>query len=876
MDLQVWLTFRGQTTKVHTLLRLCIEADRSVAKTASSWHLESPRTPLESLNNRGTYQYCHTSTGRRLFPRRRTITPIRTTPNKKAGPCHSPFEVCSSPIKAPQNENCQPSNNDSPSSTGSVKIGLLSTLDLPPLEAETGPVPGCQGMESCEPIATLEPDQASLLPTGHRSPTAIVVKSMKQPPRTESLSVHKSHLHSPRNIGDNNSGQGDELNQASPSVERKLETNCLVESTRSENHASEIEAQPASVPIAPSHTRDLVYVRDTVHPIDSWESSVKLCTTFLNNNDGRIQINHHARMTVVVPKQYIAAERTKLSITLSNGISGKHEMLLGPGQHSLFLQEDLSSADTASNKEGEIVIVRDTCDLDLPLNLYLTLTYRLPDPRFMVTSLPTFRPRKGETLSEVVALTHPSPPLAMKPLSRGDFTTWKEVIHSFAHATYFERVNMPRLYPEGFKDDIRIKIWTPSPVFFNCLDTLQPCDLVRNFDMTVEKVIGGTIECDMSFILHVNEADRLVSIDPHGWAPKYFAIDGRLATEQAGEWRENEKGLLTLFRRSGMARGPIQLEMHWQEPNDIASSNHSNTLDLPLPRVTDLKVVGGGLTCRLDKSKEPGDPQIYMCTENCTELLVLGHSGANSGSHSFLSRPYARLPPMFPGYKLYLTPTSDDHLHQPNPVTEKDHPLEPGSKELGTNPGLSHDRDCQEAPSLEDGVNLRSLTGRHPIPPIAEEYDLVELQSRHSGSGPERGEDAQSQRASCDEPNKSPEPAGSSLDSLLAIFLMFCLILCVHFYVHPLYMNGLQRDFSTQEHLGHGEVQALGCYEAGNDSLSEAYVDVDGTKTQNSQNGSDVKDLDTPHKDEAERARWEVVRDWLDHVLDGRQSQGYT
>ena len=272
-----------------------------------------------------------------------------------------------------------------------------------------------------------------------------------------------------------------------------------------------------------------------------------------------------------------------------------------------------------------------------------------------------------------------------------------------------------------------------------------------------------------------------------------------------------------------------------------------------------------------------GIPQIYICTESyCTELLVLGHSGASSGSHSFLSRPYARLPPMFPGYKLYLIPTSDDRLHQPNPLTEKDHPLGRGSKESGVNHGLSHDRGCQEAPPLEDEGDIGSLTYRHPISPIVEENDTVELQSGDSGRSPKIGEDAQRQKASCDESNNSPEPAGSSLDSILAIFITFCLIFCVHLYVHPMYMDGLQRNFPTQEHSGHGEVQALGWYEVGNDSLSGACVDGNGTETQNNQNGSDVKDLHTPHNDEAERARWEVVRDWLDHVLDGRQSQGYT
>ena len=258
-----------------------------------------------------------------------------------------------------------------------------------------------------------------------------------------------------------------------------------------------------------------------------------------------------------------------------------------------------------------------------------------------------------------------------------------------------------------------------------------------------------------------------------------------------------------------------------------------------------------------------------FCAENCTELLVLGHSGASSGSFSFLNGPHARLPPMFPGYKLYLTPTSDNHLHQPDSVAKKDDPVELRNKESGANPELNHDTDCQEAPPFEDGGLIRPLTDRHSIFPINEEYDTMELQGRDSG------DNAQSQGALYDEPNNNPGPARPSLDSLLTIFLTFCLIFCVHLYVHPMYMNGLQSGSSTQEHLGHDKVQALGRYDAGNDSLSGAYMDGDGTQTQNSQREPGVKALHIPPKDEAERARWEVVRDWLDHVLDGRQGQGH-
>ena len=815
------------------------------------------------------------SGGRRLFPSRRTITPVLTTIDTNADPYYSPFEVYSSPIKAPQSEDDQLSNNDSLSSTGSIKIGLLSTLDLPPLEAETGQVLENHGIESSESIAKLQFDQTSRLSMGRRLPTTSAAKSTKRPPHTKSSSILRDDFYDPKTVGNSKPGQGNKLKRPDPCVERKPDTDCLVDLTRSEHHSSEIEAQPASASIAPSSAQDPGHAEDTIHPIDSWESSVKLCTNFLNHNDERIQINHHARLTVLLPKSYIAAERTELSIIVSNGIRGKHEMLLGPGQHSLFFQEDSSSADATSCKEGEIIIVRDTCDLDLPINLYLSLTYHLHDSQFMVASLPTFRPRRGKTLSEIVALTHPSPPLAMKPLSRGNFSTWKEVTRSFAHATYFERVNMPRLYPEGFKDDLRIKIWTPSPVYFNCLNSLQPCDLVWNFDMTVEQVIGSTIECDMNFNLQVGEADRLISIDPHGWAPKYFVIDGRLATEQAGEWRENENGLLTLFRRSGMVQGPMQVETHWQEPSDIVSSDCGSKLDLPLPRVTDLKVVGGGLTCRLDKSKGFGDPHEHFCAKSYTGLLVLGHSGASSGLHAFFNGPHARLPPMFPGYKMYLTPTSDKHLHHSDSVTEQENSVESFSKGPGGIPELGHTADYAKAPPLGNLEKFHPLTDRLPISPIAEENEPMELESKGSGGSPDTGDKTRSQEASYDEPNEFPPLGRSAPDTLLTTFFSFCLIFCVHFYVYPMYKNGLQRGSSIQEQLGHEKVQVLGCYEVGNDSSFGAYMNGNEAQTHDSQRECDVKALHRPHKDEAERARWEVVRDWVDHILDRREWQGY-
>ena len=542
-----------------------------------------------------------------MFPRRRTITPVLTLLNANAAPFDSAFEVRSSPIKTLLEEDDQISDDDTLSSSGSVKIGRLSTLDLPPLDTGSSRMYSSPEWSPTGPASKPDCDRRLPSPEPPKTPTASNAISVYQLPQT---AITESRLRLMKQNQDNDLEYGNlrEMNaKGEPGVI------CLPDLSHCEAHVAENKDQ-ATTSVDSSCTQGVGHVQDTPYAIELWESSVKLCSNLVQLADGKIQLNHFARMTVTVAETCMTADRVKLSIIVSNGIRTKHDRHLGAGQYSLFFEEDMSAPDTSSSKDGEIIVVRDTCDLKLPIDLYLSLTYRLPDQRFMVASLPTFRPRQGRTLSETIAITHPSPPLAMKPLSRGQFSTWKEMARYFsAHATSFERINMPRLYPEAFRDDIRIKIWTRTPVFFSCLDNLQPCDVVWDFDITIEETVQGTFECDMNFRLQVGEADRLVSIDPHGWTPKYFVIGGRLATEQEGEWRENDQGLLTLFKSNGMLAGPIHVATHWQEPKNVTPLCGIDTADLPLPRVTDLKIVGGELNCRLDKSREIERQFICKC-----------------------------------------------------------------------------------------------------------------------------------------------------------------------------------------------------------------------------------------------------------------------
>ena len=228
---------------------------------------------------------------------------------------------------------------------------------------------------------------------------------------------------------------------------------------------------------------------------------------------------------------------------VSNGLQASQARNLEPGLSSLFFEEAVPNPE-----DQEIIVDRDTCELELPLKLYLTFAYPLQRHHYVVATVPTFRPPQGTTLSKKVFIDKPSQPLIIKPLARDHLSSWKPKPSPGSHATRFERVPMPRLYPKEFKDDIRMKIMDPSPVCFESRSNLDPCELVWNLDITGEEVLGARLECELSFNSEVGKRNPVVALDAHGWRPKYFAIDGRPVTEQAGAWRENKKEYVAFYK----------------------------------------------------------------------------------------------------------------------------------------------------------------------------------------------------------------------------------------------------------------------------------------------------------------------------------------
>ena len=398
-----------------------------------------------------------------------------------------------------------------------------------------------------------------------------------------------------------------------PKVDGHVNSVQPADSMRCDSDASILTARwapPTKVPLtigpAPftesSVTRCGTPLENSCREVETWDSAVTICTTASIFKDGKVIVHYHIDMTVVVPKVHMSTNRVRLSIMVSNGLRSSCIKEMMPGLSSLSFEED-GLAQSSPYEDHEIVVLRNACDLRLPLKLYFSFTYPPRNHHCFITTVPTFRPNQGTTLSEKIFINKPSTPLIIKPLARNHLSCWKSRFNSTTQVTRFERVRMPRLYPEALRDDIHLRIMDPRPVFFESLHGLDPSDVVWNLNIVVEEAIGGTIECDLSFNVEVGVGNPVVVLNARGWRPKYFAIDSRLVTEQSGAWGTNEEGYVALYKEGSMTHGPIRIETHWEEPKDRVSVDGDNPADIPLPILMDLRVVGGRLACRLNESE---------------------------------------------------------------------------------------------------------------------------------------------------------------------------------------------------------------------------------------------------------------------------------
>lgn len=355
-------------------------------------------------------------------------------------------------------------------------------------------------------------------------------------------------------------------------------------------------------------------LKSSIYKIMSWDAYVLLHTTPIWSKSQGVQMKHHARLQMKQPKLDIFANRVGFSFHIKHGPLRSREYSLKASRCSVHIEEDIGQRNrSSSTKSAEVTVYRDTMDLSLPLDVYFMSSYTPEDQATI--ALPTLYPTVGKVLSESILLTKPSTPLVVEHTERAFFSSWKktDVTKGSYSVMRFDRVELPQLFPEGLKDDVIVRIRELCPVQFSALEKsedsfvpLETLSPVWDLRIQIDRVCGQNLVCRMSLVVEVGrDSERLLAFDAHNWIPELSFIDGRLATQRAGEWRKAEDGYLTLLKSPAMIVGQnVRVEMRWKEliiadefkSDSVAMSN----VEYLIPTIIGKSVLGGSLTCNDD------------------------------------------------------------------------------------------------------------------------------------------------------------------------------------------------------------------------------------------------------------------------------------
>ena len=555
--------------------------------TPNTW----PRSPEENSDEVNCHPY--DSRGRRLFPQRRPSIPTSVSHNVNAAPDFPLLGSLFSRDDSPIDHQEIYSTTSSPSSVDSVAtvhVRVISTSERP--FSGTDPRVWEDARTCTQYLTSSLPSSRSIgwpiyphNPSNKSMQTSFSAPLYTDTPARGNLQwksmaqFHKLGRHRrPRD---------------SQATEVITHTSLVPSAVRQDWSREEYE-----------HIFNRVESRPSVPALEiaSWDCTVKLSTVVTVADSGRLHIHHLAVLSVIMPMEELHAERVNLSIVVTNALRNDQKRSLGPGQSSLLFQEDVSQSGLFPRAGVELVIERDNCDLEKPLNLFFAFTYPSPH-HFVMASLPTFRPKGGRSLSEVVFIAEPLPPLIMRTLTRDPLSSWELCDHPVSQVTCYERIGLPRLSPAACQDDIQMRILELDPVRFGAVGESALSSMVWNLEITIHGRLGEQLECRMSFSLEVGPATVLVSLIPHGWVPRYFIVDGHVATEKSEECWKNKEGHITIFKTAYMTPGPIVVETCWQGPSKTRKHDGYSADSLPLPQIADRKMLGGRLTCGVNESE---------------------------------------------------------------------------------------------------------------------------------------------------------------------------------------------------------------------------------------------------------------------------------
>ena len=646
----------------------------------------NPESELPSPTNEDRVTYHQEdSRGRRLFPLRRPSIPRSVRRNVNAVWGCPQSEISHSVDHSPNDRQAYSSQSSSPSSVDSVNTVKVHRSPTPErLFSQADPRAGKNAsVRKSYPSESL-PDSRSVkqpispyhilnksLETGFCAPLSTDTpalgnfqwKSMAQFHRTRYRLRPRAllQLSNGKQMGHVSNESRNPRIPTMDSFDGNLPSNFVPRQLSWWSESSEMAAKPKLPPIEShqhsaqeeyNHVATYDQGRPDVSTFESatFDCTVKLSTVATVTSDGNLHVNHLVLLSVITPMKESGSLKVGLSFLVTNALHENCIRSLGASQSSILFKQDVSQLGVFPREGAELVVVRNRCDVEKPISLYFAFTY--PSPRQSVTtSLPTFRPKEGRPLSELVFIAEPLPSLSMKTFINDPLSSWKLCDHPLSQVTCYERIDLPRLYPAGFKDDIQMRLVKLAPVRFRALGDSSLSSVVQKLEITVHDRPGQQMECGMSFVLEIGAATALVFLDPRGWEPRYFVVDGRVATEKGGECWTDKEGHITIFRNAHMVPCPIMVETYWQGPPKQGKLDGHSTIYLPLPRVMDRKVLGGKLTWQESECNKPGQRN-SSSPLMLKSVVLLNHLGEERRVYDSADGTCILLPTMDAGYEI--------------------------------------------------------------------------------------------------------------------------------------------------------------------------------------------------------------------------------
>ena len=640
--------------------------------------------PIPTNEDRVTY-HLEDSRGRRLFPLRRPSIPCFVRSNVNAVLCCPPSEISHSMDHSPKDRQVYNSQSSSPSSVDSINTVKVHRSPAPErLFSQADPRAGENASAQESYLSESLPDSRSVKQPispyhmSNKSPETGVCaplhtdthargnlqwKSMAQFHRSRYRLRPRALLQllNGKQMGHVSNESRDTLVPTMDPFDGDVPSSFVPRQLSQWSDSSAMAAKPKILPIE-SHQHSAQEEYDYVatyeqgcpdvsaFEIATFDCTVKLSTVATVTSNGNLHVNHLVLLSVIAPMEESGSLKVGLSFLVTNALHENCIHSLGASQSSILFKQDVSQPGLFPHEGAELIVVRHRCDVEKPISLYFAFIYPSPCPSVM-TSLPTFRPKEGRSLSELVLIAEPLPSLSIKTFINDPLSSWKLCDHPLSEVTCYERIDLPRLYPAGFKDDIQMRLVKLAPVRFQTLGDSSLSSVVQKLEITVYDRPGEQMECGMSFVLEIGATTALVSLDPHGWEPRYFIVDGRVATQKGEECWIDKEGHITIFRNAHMASGPIMVETYWQGPPKQGKLDDHSPVYLLLPRVMDRKVLGGKLTCQDHECKKPGQRSSSF-SSIVTSIVLLNHLGQRRRIYDSADATCTLLPAMDAGYKI--------------------------------------------------------------------------------------------------------------------------------------------------------------------------------------------------------------------------------